>query len=85
MAWPLIRSPTPESGARGSWLLAAARPRTQGRSGQSLMPDRCSPLADSLVTEELAAEINEIERSVRFLVQKLPTHEDFLRRYCPAP
>ena len=49
------------------------------------MPDRCSPLPDSLVTEALATDINEIERSVRFLVQKLPTHEDRLRRHCPAP
>ncbi len=30
-------------------------------------------------------ELDEMEKSIRFLVQSMPTHEQFLQHYCPAP
>lgn len=35
-------------------------------------------------TEKLKQEFDEIERSVRFVVQHMPSHQDYLARYCPS-
>lgn len=53
--------------------------------GQGLMPDNCSPLAATFAVEGVKTEIGEIERSIRYLVQHMPPHEEFLKHYCLAP
>ena len=30
-------------------------------------------------------EVDEMEKSIRYLVQQMPGHGDYLARYCPAP
>ena len=30
-------------------------------------------------------EVDEMEKSIRYLVQHMPGHGDYLKRYCPAP
>lgn len=52
--------------------------------GQGLMPEKCNPLAGSYASPGLMEEVGEIERSIAFLVQQLPTHDAFLQHYCPA-
>ena len=42
-------------------------------------------MADSLSGAEFTREIDEIEQSVRHVVQHMPEHGDYLKRYCPAP
>jgi len=34
---------------------------------------------------ETVKEINEMEQSIRYLVQQMPTHDAYLKQYCPAP
>jgi tryptophan halogenase len=53
--------------------------------GQGVVPEKCNPLAEALRTPARDHEINEIERSIRYLVQTLPSHEEYLGGYCPAP
>jgi tryptophan halogenase len=52
--------------------------------GQGMMPEKCNPLAASFIGPGVISEIGEIERSIAYLVQTLPTHDAFLQRYCPA-
>jgi hypothetical protein len=49
-----------------------------------MMPEKCNPLAESFIGPGVIREIGEIERSIAYLVQTLPTHEAFLKHYCPA-
>ncbi|TGY87275.1 tryptophan 7-halogenase [Marinicauda algicola] len=53
--------------------------------GQGLVPEKCSPLAETYAGPNLIHEVNEIERSIRYLVQNMPGHQQFVERYCPAP
>jgi tryptophan 7-halogenase len=52
--------------------------------GQGMMPEKCNPLAASFSGPGVVKEIGEIERSIAYLVQKLPTHDAYVQRYCPA-
>lgn len=52
--------------------------------GQGMMPEKCNPLAESFAGPGVVKEIGEIERSIAYLVQNLPTHDAFLNHYCPA-
>ena len=44
-----------------------------------------NPMADAIKQPALKSEFDEIEKSIRFLVQHMPTHQDYLAKYCPAP
>ncbi len=53
--------------------------------GQGIAMNGHNPMADSAGGGDVRAEFDEIERSIRHLVQHMPTHQDYLARYCPAP
>ncbi len=52
--------------------------------GQGVPMHGHNAMANSVQPERLRGEMDEIEKSVRFLAQKLPSHGDYLSRYCPA-
>lgn len=52
--------------------------------GQGIAPEGYSPLADALDQESLMTEVGEIEKSIKYLVYHMPTHQDYLQKYCPA-
>jgi tryptophan halogenase len=53
--------------------------------GQGIVMDGHNPMADRLGGSALRHEIDGIEKSIRYLVNQMPTHADFLKTYCPAP
>jgi tryptophan halogenase len=53
--------------------------------GQGIAMEGYNPMAATVATDKLKHEFNEIEKSIRFLVQHMPTHEEYLAKYCPAP
>ncbi len=53
--------------------------------GQGIAMQGTNAMAATLDQDALGKELDEIEKSVRFLVQTMPGHGDFLARYCPAP
>ncbi|UAB77671.1 tryptophan 7-halogenase [Erythrobacter sp. SCSIO 43205] len=52
--------------------------------GQGIKMGGHNPMAESIDGPEARKEIDEMERSIRFLVQQMPGHGDYLSRYCPA-
>jgi len=52
--------------------------------GQGIAMTGHNPMADSLDIATTRREIDEMEQSIRFLVQHMPGHGDYLARYCPA-
>ena len=52
--------------------------------GQGIHMDGHGPIAASMVIPELKGELDEMEKSVRFAVQQMPSHADYVARYCPA-
>ncbi len=53
--------------------------------GQGIHPTSFNPIANAFPEAQLSHEINEIERSIQFMVDRMPTHEGFISKYCPAP
>jgi tryptophan halogenase len=53
--------------------------------GQGIKMQGHNAVADTLVGPSTRKEVDEMEKSIRFLVQKMPGHDDYLKRYCPAP
>ena len=52
--------------------------------GQGIEMDGLNPVASSIDTHQLKAEIDGMEQSIRYLVQRMPGHGEFLNRYCPS-
>ncbi len=52
--------------------------------GQGIEMGGHNPMAESIDGPDSRKEIDEMERSIRFLVQQMPGHGDYLSRYCPA-
>ena len=52
--------------------------------GQGIMMEGHTPVADSLDASRIRPEIDEMEKSIAYLVNRLPRHGDYLGRYCPA-
>lgn len=52
--------------------------------GQGIEMNGYNPAANTLDEKTLSNEIAEIEKSIRFLVQHMPTHGEYLQKYCPA-
>lgn len=52
--------------------------------GQGIAMGGHNPMADTIVDGRLMREFDEIEKSVRHVVQHMPAHGDYLARYCPA-
>ena len=53
--------------------------------GQGIHMDGHNPMADTLEPGKTRQEIDEMEKSIRFMVQNMPGHGDYLKHYCPAP
>ena len=53
--------------------------------GQGIMMGGHNAVADTLGVAETSKEFDEMEKSIRFVVQNMPAHVDYLKRYCPAP
>ena len=52
--------------------------------GQGIEMEASSPIANTLNAVDMKTEIDGMEQSIRYLVQRLPGHGDFVNRYCPA-
>lgn len=52
--------------------------------GQGIHPHTVNPMAHSFDMNALSSEVSEVERSIKWMVEHMPTHEDFIKRYCPA-
>ncbi len=52
--------------------------------GQGIYPAGHNPMADVVAEPATAHEVSEMEKSIRYLVQQMPSHEEYLRRYCPS-
>ncbi|WAT17554.1 tryptophan 7-halogenase [Aurantiacibacter sp. MUD11] len=53
--------------------------------GQGIHMRGHNAMAEALDQEKARHELDEIEKSVRFFVQHMPGHGQYLARYCPAP
>jgi tryptophan 7-halogenase len=53
--------------------------------GQRVLPTGWDPLADSLDSADLASRLRSVHEQVQAAVVRMPMHESFLQRYCPAP
>jgi tryptophan halogenase len=53
--------------------------------GQGIQMGGHNAMADAIDPATLRTEVDEMEKSIRFLVQHMPGHGDYLARYCPAP
>ena len=53
--------------------------------GQGIAMQGHNPMADRIGAPALKKELDTIEQSVRFVVDRMPAHQDYLKRYCPAP
>lgn len=53
--------------------------------GQGIMMEGHNAMADAITGIKLSDEVNEIEKSIQWLVKQLPTHGQYLERYCPSP
>lgn len=53
--------------------------------GQGLEMQGHNAMADTLDYAALKPEIDGMEKSIRYLVDNMPGHDEFLRQYCPAP
>lgn len=52
--------------------------------GQGVTMQGHDAMADTLDAGATKRELDEIEKSIRFLIQHMPEHADFLNTYCPA-
>ncbi|MBH5321770.1 tryptophan halogenase family protein [Aurantiacibacter sediminis] len=52
--------------------------------GQGISMQGHNAMAATLDPTETKKELDEIEKSIRFLVQHMPSHGEYLARYCPA-
>ena len=53
--------------------------------GQGIRMDGHNAMAGTLDPAATKKELDEIEASIRFLVQHMPGHGEYLAKYCPAP
>ncbi|WP_298469410.1 tryptophan halogenase family protein [uncultured Erythrobacter sp.] len=52
--------------------------------GQGIQMNGHNPMADTLDTPKNRKEVDEMEQSIRYLVQHMPGHGEYLANYCPA-
>lgn len=50
--------------------------------GQGLMPQSYHPIVDTMSRDELEALLTQITSQIRRTVEKLPPHEEYLKRFC---
>jgi tryptophan halogenase len=52
--------------------------------GQRIMPTAYDPLADAVASADLSSRLQAVRERIQLAVMQMPTHEDFLERYCPG-
>jgi tryptophan 7-halogenase len=52
--------------------------------GQGITMGGHNAMADRLKNQDTTKELEGIEQSIRFVVQHMPTHGEYLAQYCPA-
>jgi tryptophan halogenase len=52
--------------------------------GQRVIPQGYDPLADAVDGAALARKMQQVREQVQTAAVRMPTHEEFLRSYCPA-
>ena len=52
--------------------------------GQGLTPEQYHPIVNMMSERELGSFLRSLKLSVDQVVKQLPSHEEFLARYCPA-
>jgi len=57
---------------------------TQVMLGQGLVPEQHHPIVDMMSDEELKAFMHSIKSSVDHVVGQLPSHQEFISKYCKA-
>lgn len=57
---------------------------TQVMIGQGLMPDHYHPIANKMSDEEIVKFLDHIRTNVEKTVAQLPSHQDYVNRYCGA-
>jgi tryptophan halogenase len=63
--------------SRDSWLAVLV--------GQGIVPDRYSPLADALPVDAIEQKLAQFALDIRLGLDHMPTHGEFIDRYCRAP
>ncbi|RDC60844.1 Tryptophan 7-halogenase [Alteripontixanthobacter maritimus] len=53
--------------------------------GQGIAPTGYNPMTATLKEPALSEELSEVERSITHLVGAMPSHRDYVQKYCPAP
>jgi len=53
--------------------------------GQNIMPSGYSPLVDSLPEQKIEEALAFLKSEIVENIPRMPSHEEFLSRYCPAP
>jgi tryptophan halogenase len=53
--------------------------------GQGIKMGGHNAMADAVKEPTTRREIDEMEKSIQFVVQHMPSHGDYLQKYCPAP
>ena len=53
--------------------------------GQGYHARACHPFANLIPDDELERRFALISSDVQKIVASFPTHDEFIRRYCPAP
>src|SRR5690606_28709034 len=52
--------------------------------GQNIVPKSCDPIVSTLPHAEVARSLESMRMAMEDAAEKLPTHEEIIRRYCPA-
>jgi tryptophan halogenase len=52
--------------------------------GQGIKMNGHNPMADTLQEPQSSKEYDGIEKSIQFVVQHMPSHGDYLKKYCPT-
>ncbi|ESQ73606.1 tryptophan halogenase family protein [Asticcacaulis sp. AC402] len=52
--------------------------------GQGIVMKGHNAMADTLAEAKTREELDGIEKSIQYVVQHMPTHGDYLKKYCPA-
>lgn len=52
--------------------------------GQNVMPERVDPIVQSLPRTEVVRSVRSMQTAMAEAAERMPPHEEFIRRYCPA-
>lgn len=52
--------------------------------GQRIVPQQCDPIVATLPPADVAKSVESMRAAMRNAAQQMPTHEDFIARYCPS-